>query len=283
MIVRKLIKCLIPYGFFALSKRLKERMPLNLEFGKIAREFKNEHLDNIKIETVNGGGEIVSIHRDGYEYPIHLRNNTTDVPTYKEVIERHEYSFITKYEPEYIIDAGANIGMAAIYFANKYKKAKIIAVEPESGNYDILKKNVENYTNITAIKAALWNTSGEIFLFDTGLGNDGFMTEINQAVLKTSVKNIKETIKTITIDKIINDFHISSIDILKIDIEGGEKEVFESCKGWINKTKCVIVELHEKMKKGCNKAFSKTIKHFDKIGLYGEDIYLSRDNYIKIV
>jgi FkbM family methyltransferase len=173
--------------------------------------------------------------------------------------------------------------MAAIYFANRYKEAKIIAIEPESNNYELLERNTENYTNITAIKAALWNTSGEISLFDTGLGNDGFMVENNEALLKTPVKNIKQKIKTITIDEIINEFHIDSVDILKIDIEGSEKEVFESCKSWINKVKCIIIELHERMKKGCNKAFRKNIKYFDKAGFYDGDIYLSRDNYIKIL
>jgi FkbM family methyltransferase len=230
-----------------------------------------------------GGGNVILIDREDYEYPIYLRNYTTDIPAYKEIIDGHKYCLVVKYEPEYIIDAGANVGMSAIYFANKYKNAKIIAIEPESRNYELLKQNTENYTNITTIKAALWNTSGEVSLFDTGLGNDGFMVETNKALLKTSVKNIKETIKTVTIDEIINEFHIDSIDILKIDIEGSEKEIFESCKSWVQKTKCIIVELHERMKKGCNKAFYKNIKYFDKIGFYSGDIYLSRDNYIKIL
>jgi FkbM family methyltransferase len=231
---------------------------------------------------VRGGGNIISIKREDYEHPVYLRNYTTDIPAYKEIIERHKYCVAAKYEPKYIIDAGANVGMAAIYFANKYKNARIIAIEPESKNYELLKQNTEYYMNITVIKAALWNTSGEISLFDTGLGNDGFMVEANKTMLKTPIKNIKQTIKTVTVDEIINEFHIDSIDILKIDIEGSEKEVFESCKSWIHKTKCIIVELHERMKKGCNKAFHKSIKYFDKIGSYGGDIYLSRDNYIKI-
>jgi FkbM family methyltransferase len=173
--------------------------------------------------------------------------------------------------------------MAAIYFAKKYKDAKIICIEPESANYELLKKNTENYVNITIIKAALWKTAGEIFLFDTGLGNDGFMTGENSMVTKTPQRTVKQTIETITIDEILDEFHINSIDILKIDIEGSEKEIFESCKNWINKTNSIIIELHERMKKGCNKSFYKKVKYFDKIASSGEDIYLSRDNYIKIL
>jgi FkbM family methyltransferase len=285
MTVKKIIKCFIPYGFLALRRKLQEGMPLDLEMGIVENDFQNNYLGNMKImnSTVAGGGNIISINREDYKYPIYLRNYTTDVPTYRGIIEMHKYCFVAKYEPKYIIDAGANIGMAAIYFANKYKNAKIIAIEPESENYELLKKNIENYTNITTIKAALWGTPGEISLFDTGLGNDAFMAETNKAVLKTPVKKIKQTIKTVTVDEIINEFHIDAIDILKIDIEGSEKEVFESCKSWINKTKCIITELHERMKKGCNKAFYKNVKYFEKIGSYSEDIYLSRDDYIKIL
>jgi FkbM family methyltransferase len=239
-------------------------------------------LGKIQITSCGGGGGI-SINRDDYEHPIYLRNYTTDIPTYKDIIEKHKYNFKEKYEPEYIIDAGANVGMAAIYFANKYKNAKIIAIEPESGNYDLLKQNTKNYANIITKKAALWNVSGEISLFDTGLGNDAFMVESDKAKLNTPAKNIKQTIKTVTVDDIIDEFHINSIDILKIDIEGSEKEVFETSASWVNKTKCIIVELHERMKKGCDKAFHQNVKYFDKIASYGEDIYLSRDDYIKIV
>jgi FkbM family methyltransferase len=286
MTFKKLIKCFIPYGFLALRRKLKEEIPLNLKIGIIENNFQNNYLSNVEIMNFTNGGEggnIISINREDYKYPIYLRNYTTDVSTYKEIIEMHEYCFTAKHEPKYIIDAGANVGMAAIYFANKYKNAKIIAIEPESENYELLKKNTENYTNITVIQAALWDTSGEISLFDMGLGDNAFMAGTSKTVLKTPVKNIKQMIKTVTIDEIINEFHIDVIDILKIDIEGSEKEVFESCKSWINKTKCIIIELHERMKRGCNKAFYKTIKYFEKIGSYGEDIYLSRDDYIKIL
>jgi hypothetical protein len=64
-----------------------------------------------------GGGNIISINKEGYEYPIYLRNYTTDIPAYKEIIEGHKYCFIAEHEPEYVIDASANVGMAAIYFA----------------------------------------------------------------------------------------------------------------------------------------------------------------------
>jgi hypothetical protein len=67
-----------------------------------------------------------------------------------------------------------------------------------------------------------------------------------------------------------------------MEIEGAEKEVFEACKNWITKTKSIIIELHERMKNGCSKSFYKNTKFFDEIVKREEDIYLSKDKYIKI-
>lgn len=51
-----------------------------------------------------------------------------------------EYAWDTAVRPRVIVDAGANIGLASLFFANKYADAKIIAIEPEEHNFKILKK-----------------------------------------------------------------------------------------------------------------------------------------------
>ncbi len=280
LVLKKIIKCFIPYGFLVLRRKLLQRNLVNKKFMEIKRDIKTNYFCNTTIKIC---GEGLAISREDYKHPIYLRNNSSDVYVYRDIIENDEYNFTVKNEPEYIIDAGANIGLAAIYFANKYKNTKIIAIEPEESNFELLQRNIRNYTNIIAIKAALWNSSGEITLFDTGLGHWGFMTETTGAALNTVTKNIKHLTEAVTVEDIIRKFSINSIDIIKMDIEGSEKEVFESCANWIGKTKCVIVELHERMKKGCSKSFYKNIKSFDQIGVYREDIYAAKNNYIKMI
>lgn len=277
MTVKKFIKCFVPYGILSLKRRVKA-----FKYIKNVKGNEEEYSlcdTTIKIIATNN---IVQICRADYKYPIYLRNSTIDVGVYREICEKKEYDFCCKEEPKYIIDAGANIGMASIYFANKYKEAKIIAIEPEEENYKLLKLNTEKYSNITVINAALWNASGEIELFDVGVENVGFMIETDVSSIRLATKNFKQLTKTITIDEIIHDFNIDNIDILKIDIEGAEKELFESCENWINKVKLIIAELHERKKKGCNKAFYKNSKLFDVIGMRSEDVYLSK-NYIEMV
>ena len=62
------------------------------------------------------------------------------------------------------------------------------------------------------------------------------------------------------------------IDILKIDIEGSEKEVFEASKTWIDKVTVVMAEVHDSLKPGCNQAFMEATRGFQVPVIKGETI-----------
>jgi FkbM family methyltransferase len=193
------------------------------------------------------------------------------------VFIEQEYDFLVETQPKVIIDAGANIGLASIYFASKYPDAKIIAIEPEQSNFELLKENVAPYPHVVPIQAALWNKNEEINLIDPGSGKWGFMTEMKQPSKKIPSKTC-HTVMGTTIDKIMQDYSLTKIDILKIDIEGAEKEVFSDTSSWIGKVDAVIIELHERFKPGCNRSFYRGSNGFDSEWSQGENMYLSRGN-----
>ena len=117
----------------------------------------------------------------GIRTPVHIRLGTTDVRVYEEVLLWGEYAFDLPFSPKVIVNAGANIGMASIYFTHRYPEAKIIAIEPEASNFAVLVKNVQPYPTIIPIHAALWNRDGEISVSEpdprTGVtGKWGFVT-----------------------------------------------------------------------------------------------------------
>ena len=74
---------------------------------------------------------------------IYVRTDTPDLDGAKKSLYEREYSNIQCADPSVIIDAGANIGTSSIFFAKKYPDAKVFAIEPEQGNYDILQKNTK--------------------------------------------------------------------------------------------------------------------------------------------
>lgn len=217
---------------------------------------------------------LLKVDRRDIRFPFYLRIATSDIPTFNQVFISKEYDFDLKSMPEVIVDAGANVGLASIYFANRYPDSKIIAIEPEKSNYEMLKSNVAAYSNIIPLHAALWDKNETINLVDPGLGNWGFMTEGSETDGKQD--NISHEVKGMTVDKIMLDHNIERIDVLKIDIEGAEREVFINSSAWIEKVDSLIVELHERMKTGCNRSFYNGSNGFDVEWMKGENVYLSR-------
>lgn len=223
---------------------------------------------------------IFAVNKKDYNYPFYLRINSSDISTYKQIFVKEEYNFTVINQPKVIVDAGANIGLASIYFANKYPDAKILSIEPEKNNVELLKKNVEFYPNIIPVHAALWNKNEQIKVIDPGLGNWGFMTAKKKAVDDNGEQSY-QTVKSVSIDSLMTEYNLDQIDILKIDIEGAEKEVFSDTSSWITKVNAIIIELHERMKPGCNRSFYCGSNGFDAEWKQGENLYLSRKNFIK--
>lgn len=196
------------------------------------------------------------------QFPVILRPNSSDLKVFHQIFTFNEYGMNLGFVPRFIIDAGANIGLSAVFFSNKFPGAKIVAIEPEKSNFKMLEINTKDYKNIILVKNALSNHSNVSFdVVDKGYGNWGFITEI-EGIKNTS--KVVDTVKTITIDDILNTYNLEYLDLLKIDIEGGEKQLFENnYENWLPKTKCIIIELHDGITKGSSKSFFKAISKYD--------------------
>jgi FkbM family methyltransferase len=209
------------------------------------------------------------------KYPLHLRLRTSDVSLLSSILLHSEYNLELSEPPLFIVDAGANIGFAAVFFANKYPEAKILAIEPESSNYEVLKRNVAPYPNIQAIRGALWNENTHVTIVDPGSGNWGFQT-----CKESDGATEPGQIRAFTLDKAMSDFGFEHIDLLKIDVEGAEKEVFENPAAWLNKVRVIAVELHDHLKNGCSRSVYVATRDFEHEWRLGETIFLARANTV---
>ncbi len=192
----------------------------------------------------------------GVKHHIHLRSATTDIQTFEQVFITKEYDFPPGCDPSVIIDAGANIGLASAYFANQYPGARIIAIEPEASNYQMLKKNSALYKNVSPVKAALWNKDGELHVKDNGNGEWAFTVSSDE-------EESREKVQAVSIPYLMQAYEIPAIDILKIDIEGAEKELFTSnYENWLPFVRVLVIELHDQYKQGCSRQFFETISKY---------------------
>jgi FkbM family methyltransferase len=215
----------------------------------------------------------VETHPTGFPHPLWIRLKTSDLPTLQKVWRDREYAIRLKDEPSFIIDAGANIGIASIYFATKFPNARVIAIEPEEKNFALLERNTRPYANISPVKAALWNESGEVSLIDPGQGPWSFQT-------RGDTPNSTIRVKAITIPDIQQKFSVRQIDILKIDIEGAEKEIFENAAPWIDDVGVIMAETHDRFRAGCSRALYLAAQQFDHEEHRGETVILARKELV---
>ena len=217
-----------------------------------------------------GGGEI-RVHLFPAKREVLIRLGTSDLDCLKKVFLFKEYSMSFEISPKVIVDAGANIGMATLYFAIQYPQASIIAIEPESSNFKILKQNCSGLSNVTVLEAALWpleqpvgitNPHDEKYAFSVGA--------ITEEISSTA------RIPTINLPDLLKKTPNGRIDLLKLDIEGAELELFSiNPESWLNKVQVIAIELHDRFRDGCSKAFYSAIvkyKFFQEIK--GENIFI---------
>jgi FkbM family methyltransferase len=207
-------------------------------------------------------------------HPVHLRLRTSDVSVFEEIILNGEYSFAPPTAPRVIVDAGANIGLTSVYFANRFPHAKIIALEPEQANFRMLRKNARYYENIHPVEAALWKENTSLSLSDPGAGSWGFQTHE-----RTDQNAASPLVDAVTLDRLMHLHQCEHIDVLKIDIEGSEKEIFESCEPWIGKVGMIMVELHDRYKSGCSRSVYAATRDFDVEWCRGETTFFARREY----
>lgn len=146
-----------------------------------------------------------------------------------------------------IVDAGAHIGMATIYFKNLYPNARIIAIEPLPENLKLLGKNIkENQLDkIEILEAALAPKSGEIVIQEP-VGEGAWKS--GAGIIPKGWKGIQTTaeirVRAIGVAELLN----QSIDLLKMDIEGMEYEVIRAAGSAIRSIRQMIIEVHPRKK-----------------------------------
>lgn len=175
-----------------------------------------------------------------------------------------------------IIDAGANIGAASVYFCREFPNAQIVAIEPDRGNFEILLLNAHGLP-ISCLNAAVTSQPTRVRLFDPGEGNCGFRTE----ALSTCTPE-DAAIESVQINRIFTERPESTYPfIVKIDIEGAEDELFSSSLQWLEQTPLLIIELHDWLmpKRQTSNNFLKAISQLDRDFVYiGENVF-SIDNH----
>ena len=183
----------------------------------------------------------------GMAHPVHLRTRSTDVAVFLEIFTRCQYDVDLPFSPRFILDAGANVGLASVFFAGRYPDATILAVEPEPDNFELLQRNVAPWPHVIPVRAALWNKDRwiEVSPPDSATGAYGSWGFVTHETSGTP------NVRAVTIRSLMCEHGVPAFDLAKVDIEGAESEIFEDA-DWLAGVRFLMIEFHERLRPGCS-------------------------------
>jgi FkbM family methyltransferase len=164
---------------------------------------------------------------------LRYRLNRGDIQGIREVWLEHAYRLAFPISNGVLVDLGANIGLTSVWLAKKYGFAKVIAVEPDPGNAALARKNFD-----------LNGISGKIL--EAAIGPYDGMTRFQAAEESNlgRLSNEGKLVMSISMRSVLNRYRLSEVDLVKIDIEGGEAALLTGPSEWLCRTKAIIAEFH---------------------------------------
>lgn len=161
---------------------------------------------------------------------------------YREIFARQHYYFRPENDTPAILDCGANIGMASLYFKWLYPKARVQSFEPDPATFQLLKQNIaRNKLDVETHNFALWNENAEV---------DFFIDTRNPGTLLMSTDASRLNSQPIKVPaRRLSDFIQGTVDFVKLDIEGAEHRVLNDLvqSGKIQAIRQMVVEYHHRI------------------------------------
>lgn len=137
-----------------------------------------------------------------------------------------------------IIDAGANVGYSALYLAENFPDAVILAVEPDRACVDLIERNCGANPRIRPVHAAVWSHENGVDLTTRDEGSWA------NRVTGTG------TTPSLTVESLIAQIPNAAPLIVKLDIEGAESEVCRASPQTVSSFPCIMIEPHDWMLPG---------------------------------
>jgi FkbM family methyltransferase len=200
---------------------------------KVKSIFNNNYDKTFSIEVISNNDFLVhsksgNIHiATPYRALFYQRGLNTRLQSLYNSYGFDDYNFVLK-KNSIIIDIGVNIGEFSIYCARN--KHHVFAIEPDITPYNLLVKNLNNYSNIKCFNLAISNFTGSQYIYLSTL-------TASTSIIKPNDNNTNresKSVRGLTLDDFIEKNNIKRVDFLKVDCEGAEPEILEGLKKYRN-------------------------------------------------
>ena len=240
---------------FGLVRILVRLLPWNrwLEF--------NDLLDTLldRRGTVERRGGRVVVEQDlarlGGRLSAELRPGTSDLPTWAEVVGLEDYAVVERLLRQRsglpvrtIVDAGANIGLTSLYFAQAFPECRILAIEPDPDNFEMLVHNVRRLKDrVDCVRAAFWPVDEPLQMNPEPFRGGREWARTVRRLEDPAGGGGAGRVPVVTPSGADARLGGGGVDLLKIDIEGAEAEFFadvERCRNLLARTGAIAIEVH---------------------------------------
>jgi FkbM family methyltransferase len=176
------------------------------------------------------------------------RGQTTDINDAVVVLSGNEYPKpligfdVVDSNVPVVLDCGGHIGSFTLFIKSHWPNAKIFTLEPVPDNLDLLQKNLtaNNLTDVTIIPLALYGQSGTFYIDLVGKQFDAVSLSSERPQHNSFI-----TVEALTLPEVMRQYDIPLIDLMKLDVEGAEYNIFEHSLAAIGaNTKRIIMEFH---------------------------------------
>jgi FkbM family methyltransferase len=192
----------------------------------------------------------------GLPASVQLRRHSSDRDVFEQIFIGQHYDFDLHLNPALILDCGANVGISTLYFAARYPAAAVLAIEPDAAAFEVLSANASHYPNVTCLHAAVWGYHAPL----TFVNSEAPSWE-RRVDLADSAGPL---VKAITIQDLLQSSASGRIGLLKMDVQGAEKAIFdEQCHTWLARTEVLMVELHDAEVPSCSLAVYKQLVRYE--------------------
>jgi len=166
-----------------------------------------------------------------------LRTHAGDLSILYEIFWQRAYDLPALRDGQFrtVVDVGANVGLAALFFLQRFPVARLICVEPEAANFRLLQANLRGTLAVT-VQAALSPTDGTLRI---DASPQGYNANISTGAGTTEVA-------AISMGTLLQTQKLTQVDLLKIDIEDYEQQVFAGPTDWLAQVGTLLIEIHSK-------------------------------------
>ncbi len=173
--------------------------------------------------------------------PLWCRPGSSDLGALWEVFGNKDYTIPRRFlrNPRTILDLGANVGYAAAFFAHRYPNARIVAVEPDAENLKMARRNaisVRCGDRCRFVRGAAWNRETVVHLHHEG---PAYAYHVEQQAAPGRIP-----VRAFSVPALLRQAGMTHVDLMKVDIEGAERQVFATAGEWARNVSCIICELH---------------------------------------